>query len=943
MKFLLAVLLSLLVTINTPIIANGCFEEERDALLTFKTGLDDPGNLMSSWHGQNCCKWSGVMCNELTEHVVRLNLRNPYDRDDFGGQYDWASYALTGKINPSLLSLRHLTHLDLSNHNFSNFVIPKFIGSFENLVYLNLSLSEFEGVIPYELGNLSRLEFLDLGNYQLTGMVPSQLGNLSNLRYLSLGKSYSLLATNSHSWLYHLSNLKYLDMLDVEVSNTFDWSTITNKRMLKTLILSNCYLPNIPNDLSHINLTFLTELDLSFNPFNTTLPNWLWNLTSLLYLNLEYSEFHGSIPRALANLASLNYLYLGSNNFEHVLLEPMSKLYNLRSLDLSWLNIEGDIVNLINGLGHVWYNLERVNLRLNNLSGNISSWIAQMKNLLFIDLGSNLFSGNITCEIGTLTQLEVLYLYNNSLSGDITEAHFVSLSNLKKLDLSKNMLTMNIKDKWVPPFQLEVLILGSCKVGTKFPDWLQGQAQISYLDLTNSSIIGVIPSWFWNMSSLKLISLSYNNFSGNLPTSFQFSKLQVLTLRSNNISGPIPNIPSTLQHLDLSKNQINGNFSHETSNMTYLEFLDLSSNTISGEIPNNFWHNMLNSKYINLANNQITGELPAFIGSLQLLKSLNLYNNNLYGKIPSSLQQCQSLGFLSLGRNNFSGRIPSWIGKQLKQLVVLQLGSNQFTGFIPRELGELSNLRILDLSHNSLVGLIPSSIGNFSSMKNSSQCGDGNYYVFQILYIDINRQNVYTSLPLICLTNIDLSGNKINGQIPNEIWSLQAVTNLNLSENYITGEIPEIIGHMQSLESLDLSFNNLSGLIPQGLSNLSSLHNLNLSYNNFSGKIPTGRQLDTISDSSIYVGNSYLCGPPIDKNCSQWQPSIDIDSGHGDRRSMIWFYLVLAAGFILGFWSVWGVLLFKNTWECAYFHVIDRLFVKMHVHIMLAMRRFSGI
>jgi uncharacterized protein YjbI with pentapeptide repeats len=323
MKSFLTVLLSFLITIiSTPIIANGCFALERDALLSFKAGLHDPGNLMSSWHGQYCCNWSAVICDDITKHVVKLKLRNPYDLYYTYDYSDWLSNALTGEINPTLLSLRHLTHLDLSNNEFSNLDIPKFIGSFESLVYLNLSLSRFQGVIPYELGNLSQLQFLDLGNSQFTGLIPPQLGNLSNLRYLSLRDSYpsSPSAIDSLSWLYRLSNLQYLDMSGVDLNNRVDWSAINKMHPLKTLSLSNCSLSTISIDSSHVNLTSLSKLDLSYNTFHVALPNWLWNLTSLLYLNLGWSEFHGSIPGTLSNMASLNYLCLGGNYFEHVFL-----------------------------------------------------------------------------------------------------------------------------------------------------------------------------------------------------------------------------------------------------------------------------------------------------------------------------------------------------------------------------------------------------------------------------------------------------------------------------------------------------------------------------------------------------------------------------------------------------------------------------------------------
>ncbi|KAJ4806121.1 LRR receptor-like serine/threonine-protein kinase GSO1 [Rhynchospora pubera] len=185
----------LVIILTSPIIANGCFEVERDALLTFKAGLHDPGNLLITWHGPNCCTWSGVICDNITEHVVMLNLRNPYDLfygdddwdlDDINGYSNWESHAFTGEIDPSLLSLRHLTHLDLSNHFFWNNSFPNFICSLENLVYLNLSFSSFGGLIPHELENLSRLQFLDLGGSSFTGLIPPQLGNLSDLHHLSL-------------------------------------------------------------------------------------------------------------------------------------------------------------------------------------------------------------------------------------------------------------------------------------------------------------------------------------------------------------------------------------------------------------------------------------------------------------------------------------------------------------------------------------------------------------------------------------------------------------------------------------------------------------------------------------------------------------------------------------------------------------------------------------
>ena len=69
-----------------------------------------------------------------------------------------------GKINPSLLDLKHLIYLDLNYNDFNYTPIPKFHGSMGSLRYLNLSNARFGGLIPRQLGNLSNLQYLNLGD-----------------------------------------------------------------------------------------------------------------------------------------------------------------------------------------------------------------------------------------------------------------------------------------------------------------------------------------------------------------------------------------------------------------------------------------------------------------------------------------------------------------------------------------------------------------------------------------------------------------------------------------------------------------------------------------------------------------------------------------------------------------------------------------------------------
>jgi hypothetical protein len=133
-----------------------CIQSERVALLEFKQDLQDPSHRLASWAtgDGDCCQWVGVVCHNVTGHVQELHLRSfrPVYEDAMSDEWEaqleaYERSRFGGKINPSLLDLKHLIYLDLSYNNFNGTQIPKFLGSMERLRYLNLSSAGFGGVI----------------------------------------------------------------------------------------------------------------------------------------------------------------------------------------------------------------------------------------------------------------------------------------------------------------------------------------------------------------------------------------------------------------------------------------------------------------------------------------------------------------------------------------------------------------------------------------------------------------------------------------------------------------------------------------------------------------------------------------------------------------------------------------------------------------------------
>ena len=96
------------------------------------------------------------------------------------------------------------------------------------------------------------------------------------------------------------------------------------------------------------------------------------------------------------------------------------------------------------------------------------------------------------------------------------------------------------------------------------------------------------------------------------------------------------------------------------------------------------------------------------------------------------------------------------------------------------------------------------------------------------------------------------------------------------------------------------------------------------------GKIPLSTQLQSLDPSSFF-GNK-LCGPPLVDNCTTNGVKPDnenIRSKETGGLGVDWFYVSMALGFVVGFWSVCGPLLLNKQWRIMYFQFLDHMEFKL--------------
>ncbi|KAM3220675.1 receptor kinase-like protein Xa21 [Capsicum annuum] len=309
-----------------------------------------------------------------------------------------------------------------------------------------------------------------------------------------------------------------------------------------------------------------------------------------------------------------------------------------------------------------------------------------------------------------------------------------------------------------------------------------------------------------------------------------------------------PHNNQTVIALNLPNMNLQGKISPSIVNLSFLTMLNLSNNFFHGVLPYELG-NLPHLEVIDVHNNQLEGTVHTSVSNITRLKRLRFDGNSFSGKIPAEIGNLTQLVELDMSHNQLSGSIPASVFS-ISSLRVVYLVNNSLSGsFLVNEAKGVMNLEVIDLSRNRIIGEIPSRLCQFSELRS----------------LVLSYNNLTGQIPgnIGCLTRLEsfyVTQNAISGTIPVSLTNISSLEYLGCVNNHIGGRIPHELRNLSNLKMLGFDFNNLTGEIPESVFNMSSLEYIAFSDNDLSGRIPTTLGLHLPNLKGIFLPDNRLEG-----------------------------------------------------------------------------------
>lgn len=164
--------------------------------------------------------------------------------------------------------------------------------------------------------------------------------------------------------------------------------------------------------------------------------------------------------------------------------------------------------------------LLHVDMSYNLISGVIPPAIANLTSLIVLEMSRNLITGQVPVELSNLNNLRGFDLSYNQLHG-IIPSSLAMLRQLGYIILTANNLSGNIAEAIFINCTMLAFEIGGNYLSGEIPRTASSTLfdSIAILNLYSNNLIGTLPRWLANCSSLMLLDAEDNVLADELPTS----------------------------------------------------------------------------------------------------------------------------------------------------------------------------------------------------------------------------------------------------------------------------------------------------------------------------------------------------------------------------------------------------------------------------------------
>ena len=310
-----------------------------------------------------------------------------------------------------------ITGLQLQFNNLTGTIPESLFDKLINLTSIDLSHNALSGTIPTSVGKLRNAQVLQLSHNLLSGTIPTEIRTMGShvppdevavsLEDVRVpGTGVDGINASYDMELVHTMGLSQLDLSNNRLNGTLP-TTIGELVNLQALDVSNNADLGADGCCEGADSYFT-----SFYGYNTTVPTEIGRLRKLQVFKMDWSRFMRHMPTEVGNLRNLQFWRLrGSYETNQVSGTIPTQFGNLRKLSEFMMEnntLSGTLPSEVGNMA----SLEKFTVQDNKISGSLPENIGDIEFLNWWDTFGNKLEGDLPSSIQKLSSLDYLYIQN---------------------------------------------------------------------------------------------------------------------------------------------------------------------------------------------------------------------------------------------------------------------------------------------------------------------------------------------------------------------------------------------------------------------------------------------------------------------------------------------------------------------------------------------------